>query len=80
MAMTSMSQPLHAPELKWSTQGDLTRAHVAILVVNLCLLRAGLDPTPALRVGTELAKITFFPCAINDANAINITAESKITK
>jgi len=60
MAMTSMSQPLHAPELKWSTQGDLTRAHVAILVVNLCLLRAGLDPTPALRVGTELAKLHFF--------------------
>jgi hypothetical protein len=58
--MTSMSQPLHAPELKWSTQGDLTRAHVAILVVNLCLLRIELDPTPALKIGTELAKLRFF--------------------
>jgi hypothetical protein len=58
--MTSMSQPLHAPELKWSTQGDLTRAHVAILFVNLCLLRVGLDPTPALKIGTELAGSRFF--------------------
>jgi hypothetical protein len=55
-----MSQPLHAPELKWSTQGDLTRAHVAMLFVNLCLLRQGLDPTPALKIGTELAKLRFF--------------------
>jgi hypothetical protein len=54
-----MSQPLHAPELKWSTQGDLTRAHVAILVVNLCLLRTGSDPTPALKIGTELAGLHF---------------------
>ncbi len=32
-ATISMSHPLHAPELKWMTHGDLTRAHIAKLVV-----------------------------------------------
>src|SRR4030042_711757 len=49
-ATTSMSQPLHAPELKWRTHGDFSLAHVTALAmfVILRLLRKEVDLTRKL--------------------------------
>jgi len=50
-ATTSMSHPLQAPVLKWSSQGDFALAHLNILAVDVVrsLLAAVNQPPKSFR-------------------------------